>query len=328
MKNVQSFPFSFSYILLLLTLIGCKTTSTGQNTENTGILLRDGVVIDQSRNELYITRPDNKVEALSLTTGQSIWVSNEKLKPLISTNGILVCQSKSESSQNELGIVDLDITQKGEVKSRNTIPLPKNTKTDFQHNVNSTFNIMAKVINGETYISWDYRYMPLRGVKDKQDSIGTAIIEQTGLLNLNKNSRKLDVISKEKIPQNLFQQSILLDTKDRLLSVKNQQFVSKNQQHILSSEKTADDLEFNNYRWEIYENASKKKIGTIQDYRSYAPFCVVGNTIFYEIGPYIRAIKGEPVEIPLKLIAVDLVSGKELWSREIFDSIFRGTTPP
>jgi outer membrane protein assembly factor BamB len=314
---------------LLISILGCETIAVAQPVNNSGIVLREGVVIEQNRKELYIINPDNKMEAISLTTGQTLWSTGDKIKPLTLVNGKLICQAISPGRQNEFAIVALDLTQNGRIISRNTIQLPDNVNTDYRQTGNSYFSIQTRVINGQAYFSWEYNYIPLRGIfeeesinKDKNE-----IIKQSGAFKIDNNSGKLNSINKEQLPNNFLSQSIVLDQQNRIPNIKTLQFVSKDEKYAMASNKVAEDIVFNTYQWEIYERASGSKVGQILDYRSYAPFYVSGNTIIYEIGPYVRALKDGIEEVPLKIVAVDLETGKVLWSKEILDTIYRGPLP-
>jgi outer membrane protein assembly factor BamB len=329
-KNIMKYKNQFNALIslvLITAFISCKTIATAQPN---GIILRDGVVIDQNRKELYFTTPDKKVEALSLTNGQSLWVNTETTKPLTILNGKLISQAKSLTGDNELIIVGLDLTQKGTVKSRSTIQLTNEVKTGFTKNANSNFEIQSQVIGGETYLLWDYSYLPVKGMLEtdsvKQDR--DPILKKSGAIKMNKTSGKLNTIQKSQLPKNFPSKSILIAQKDTVANMNTPQFISKDEKHFMTSAKIADDLEFNNYRWEIYEKGTGKKVGQILDYRAYAPFYVSDNMVIYETGPYVRTTKDGVMDVPLKIVAVNLVTGNEIWSREIFDTIFRGVTPP
>ena len=95
----------------------------------------------------------------------------------------------------------------------------------------------------------------------------------------------------------------------------------------MTSERIADDSVWEKYQWTVFERQSGRRLGTLRDYRSHAPFIVVGSSILYETGPFERRTDREVVSEPLRLRAVDLTKGVLLWSRQIRDTKYRGTLP-
>jgi hypothetical protein len=317
------------FVSLLLSVLGCGNIAVAQPVDNLGIVLREGVVIEQNRKEIYIINPNKKVEAFSLTTGQTLWSTDDNIKPLTLINGKLIGQEISTGKKNEFVLVELDPNQKGRIISKKTIQLPNNVNTDFRQTYNSSFLMQSREVNGQTFFAWEYHYMPMRGIfeEDSINKIKSEIINQTGAFMIDNSSGQLYTINKEQLPNDFFNQPIVLDQQNRIPDIRTPQFVSKDEKYAMSSNKIVEDTAFYSYKWEIYERASGRKVGQILDYRSYAPFYVSGNSIIYEIGPYIRAIKNGIEEVPLKIVAVDLDTGNVLWSREILDTIYRGPLP-
>lgn len=315
------------FILTVFTM-ACKNHAGAQPPSTTGIVLREGVVIDPNRKEMYCTTPDNRVEAVSLKTGESLWRSNANFKPMAISDGTLICLGSTAGSQNDLIIAGLDLAQKGNIKTRYTSRLPEQVKIDFRQTANSAFTIEARIFEGEPYIAWKYFYKPERGILEEDTSAAGGVTEQSGAFKVDRVSGRLSGIDKAQQARIFISKAIVAAPGTGIPEVKAQQFLSKDEKHILAASKTADNAEFNNYRWDIYDKASGNKTGQIQDYRSYAPFYVDDNIIFYEVGPYIRVESGEEREVPLQIVAVDLRTGKELWSKRILDTIYRGPSPP
>jgi hypothetical protein len=163
-----------------------------------------------------------------------------------------------------------------------------------------------------------------------EDSVGQDIgaLSQSGIIRVETTTGRLSTADKATLPQSQLNKSIKLNNSQGIANNAEQQFLSTDEKHILTSRRVAGNEEFNNYIWEIFLRSSRTKLGDLRDYRSFAPFYVTGTTIIYEIGPYSRVVNGEVVEVPLQLIAVDLSNGRELWRRPIFDTINRLSPPP
>ena len=82
------------------------------------------------------------------------------------------------------------------------------------------------------------------------------------------------------------------------------------------------------YLWSVFSLTTGKKLGAVRRSYSAPPFCVLGGLLVHRSLPFGRRIDDEWVDEPMKLRAIDLVSGGEIWSRAIRDTAFRGSPPP
>lgn len=317
--------------LIVLTLLAYATAFAQQ----AGLTLSEGVVIDKTRNTAYVIGPDKKLKEVSLASGQVQWTSADSLKPLAIVNGRLFTQAIS--ARNELVITQLDMSQRGRQLSRNTIALPTAVKADFRPSVSNIFKTYTRVINGETYILWEYHQAPLRGMPDEDSVVTESVtnkksrdpLSQSGIIKVETASGRLSTAQKSALPPAQLNKNIKISTITEGVSDNTEQrFLSNDENHTLTSRRITGNEEFFNYQWEIFERSSGRKIGELRDYRSYAPFYVTGTTIIYEIGPYARMVNGALQEVPLHLVAVNLTNGRELWRTPIFDAVNRLSPPP
>lgn len=311
--------------LLLMPLLAA-TTAGNAAAQSAGLPLREGVVIDQSRNTAYIIAPDKTLKAISLSNGTAQWTSPDSLKPLSIINGKLLAQAVS--SRNELVITQLDMTQRGRLINRNTISLPAKVKADFRPSVSSMFRTFTRVINGQTYILWEHQEAPLRGMPDNDTAINTGPVVQSGIIRVEGTTGRLTTAQKSALPPAQLNKRIKLNRQEGIEGRGEQQFLSIDENHILASRRITGNEEFFNYAWEIFERASGNKVGELRDYRSFAPFYVTGTTLIYEIGPYARMVNGSLQQVPLHLAAINLTNGRELWRTPIFDEVNRMSPPP
>jgi hypothetical protein len=106
------------------------------------------------------------------------------------------------------------------------------------------------------------------------------------------------------------------------------QILSADGGHVLASERVADDSVWEKYLWTIYDRSTGEPIGEFRTFRSLAPFFVSDSMVIYETPPAARQVQGNLIEEPLKIRAVNLPTGKEVWSREVRDTTYRGPFPP
>lgn len=318
---------NFKLLLTLATgfLLNAVNTLNAQAT----FQLRDGVVLDKVRNEVYITSPSQKVQAISANTGAILWTGISEGRPLVVVNGKLLCQGKTTGAENQFTVLELDLNQKGAQVSKYLISMPANVKAGFMQNTDGSFIVSSKIVNNNIYLFWQYFYKPMRRIMDSTDQQQEArAIIDSGVFQFDKTSKKLKTIRKDLVSKEVqMQRSILLTSDNMKAADKNRKFISADGMHAMSSIKVASDSIFLNYRWEIFEISSGNKIGELMDYRSYAPFYINGNTIIYERGPYIINTKNELMDVPLQLVAIDIGNRNQVWKKEIYDFIYRGPYP-
>jgi hypothetical protein len=320
------------FFTIFATLAACTGYAQAQNTSPDFVQLRDGVIINKSKNEVYITTPQHRVQALGIAAGQALWTSSMDATPLAIANTKLICLAKGTTLNslggNEIGIVELDIARRGSRVGGYTELLPRNVNLNNTKNTNIVFTISPRWAQNNTYLSWRYTAFPMRGIYDaetRQQEVSPLI--DSGAFRVEKVGGKLKGMLNSALPPNLNQQSPIIINN---ISAKDKfgQFVSADRLHTMTSTKFAGDSVFEHFRWEVFEGASGRKLGELTDYRSYAPFYVTGNTIVYEKGPYMLADKGNILSVPLQLVAVDITNGQTLWKKDIYDNVYRGSLPP
>ena len=78
------------------------------------------------------------------------------------------------------------------------------------------------------------------------------------------------------------------------------------------------------YRWTIFQR-SGQRVGEIRSHISFSPFVVRDSLVVFETKPYARA--GQAPE-PAKLRAVSVAGGREVWSVQVREIVYRGSYPP
>lgn len=314
--------------LVSILLVSLALPFSAQVNSPSGFVLNDAAVVNTMRNEVYFTNADNKVEAVSLADGQSLWTSKDNMKPLVIVSGKLLCQGMATNQPEKLVVFSLDLTQKGKSSLLNTLTLPAGVKNNFIQSENSSFTLQAAVSGRTTFFQWVYDGTIKQNNPDSVLPGTERTVSEKGFFRNQLPNKSLIKTTENLFPKNILQRSILAD-KPITFTEKQQgvQFNSKDDKHILISDKTSSDSVFNNYRWQIFDKTTQKRIGEMANYRSYAPFCVIGRILIYESGPYLRRSGNDIKETPLQIIAVDLDTGKQVWTKQIMDFIYRGPFP-
>ena len=103
-------------------------------------------------------------------------------------------------------------------------------------------------------------------------------------------------------------------------------YPSVNQKHLLSSK--GDYATQPPWHWLIFSIDSGERVAEINLESPGALFFIWRNQLIYESPLERRLVAGKWVYEPLRLRAIDLKSGNELWSRPIRDTAYRGPYPP
>jgi hypothetical protein len=103
-------------------------------------------------------------------------------------------------------------------------------------------------------------------------------------------------------------------------------YPSANQKHLLASK--VDYATQPPWHWLIFSIDSGERVAEINMKSPGARFFIWRNQLIYESPPQRRLVAEEWVDDPLRLRAIDLESGNELWNWPIRDTAYRGPYPP
>ena len=283
--------------------------------------------------------PEGGSDAIGLGRGELLWHSNDAARPVAAGADVLVAQAESRTPTNQLQLRTLD-PRTGRRRLAATHTLPAGTRATVVDTHEGEFNLRGRATSAEATLSWEFVSRPLQGVNpgaldiinpptervDKPaQRAAAALPSNSGVIRIDLTSGRASDVS----GQAGFERGRTADVpiEQRLPSVTGEQFSSVDGRHVMTSERIADDSVWEKYQWTVFERQSGRRLGTLRDYRSHAPFIVVGSSILYETGPFERRTDREVVSEPLRLRAVDLTKGVLLWSRQIRDTKYRGTLP-
>ena len=305
-------------LLLLGLLLWSGLEMVAQTTPNS-FTLRPGVVVNPGENQLYFANPAGQVRAVDLSNGRTLWERAQPGCPLAQFGEQLICLSGQSGSTNTLVLENLDLNRKGELRGDLKYELPAEIKAPFRNTLGSAFEIRGGNSNGRFFLYYKHISYPRSGIDDPQAEDQEQVQEKGLVLR----DGALQEIPLSGLPKQLLGQSILPNANQRIPEKEGVQYLSKNRRHVLVSRRVRDNLDFNCYRWEVYQVEGKKKLGEFLTYRSFAPFYVSQQGVLvYEYGPFSRGPKAEQ-KTPLSLRAVDL----KMWTLPILDQKYRGPFP-
>lgn len=327
-----------------------------------GFELSPGVVIDPGRDEAYLMDPRGEIVAVDLAKGKEVWRSQKAAKLLALSGDVLIGQAEGPAAAAGLKIVTLNIDKEGKPIAESVVPLPPNVSPAIDQAASRSFTARATPGAGETTVSWEFVDRPLRGVArgplqalpgeappgvsaDGPGSIPTAappagtMVEPGSQPAVIRGAARINLSSGAIIPAAaphlatvaeapVTQSGPDVPSDAALDGVPHPQFLSVDGRHILSSQRVADDPEWNKYRWSLYDRDSAAFIGKFDTHVRYAPFVVINGRAIYQTAPYARRIDDALVDQPAQIHAIDVTNGAHLWDHAIRDTVDRRPRPP
>jgi hypothetical protein len=259
---------------------------------------------------------------------------------------LLVGQAPPSDAGNNLAIVVLDVEEGGRRVVAETMELPAGVQVAIDDTLGSSFVADARVLAGDAVVFWNYSEHPIQGVPPEEEIRGMPPEEEirgelpaieraaaepqtsSGAFLMDLTSGAMSPVQPQQVVIAPARRALDLSAAERLPDVSGPQFLSADGDHVLSSERIADDRVWEKYLWSIYDRRTRDRIGEFRTYVSVAPFFISDSQVIYETSPYTRQVKGDLLEEPLKIRAVDLSTAQQVWSRPIRDTTYLGPLPP
>lgn len=308
----------------LLALLALLTPGASMAAGDSIRALHEGVVIDSASGAAYVMSPQGGIDALELATGNVMWKSRDAAKPLLLKDGKLLAQARP-GKDGQLVVMALD-AKGGKTQGRVDIEIPSFIRANVLDGPSRKFRAQAfESADGAVVVTWTAEEgRALQGLVEPENE-GTPVQTAAAAAKVPTLSGavKVDVAAGRAVP--------VSDVEPRSLTAGNvadsRQMASIDGRHILRSERNPEGGLWNRYRWTI-TNAAGVKLGSVEAPVSMAEFVVSGNQLFYVAQPSVRKEENKLIEQPLRLRALDLRTGAELWASAVVDSTFRGPFPP
>jgi hypothetical protein len=348
-NGLQLMYRSWAFFSTLLFLI-CSLLSVSPAFANSpGVFeLLPGVVIDRESDLIFAMQSGNRVEAFSLTTGESIWSSEEAEKPLWVANDTLYAQTETRSSTGDLSVIALDTRSGRPVPGAFEILLPTGVEPFIDQERAKSFAIQMRSDALDLVVTWFYRDQSAVRVPFP-DTTDQPIITETGGARIDTSNGSVQSVLVEPFwvagsiianvnnqPSGTGHRDISLlrwdgQSGDELSLVPVfsgpavSQMASSDEQHLsiarLSGESVNGRLQ---YDWLVYSLESGTRIGSVTMNRSNQPFAVVDGALLHFRPPEGRRAGNEWVEEAPRIQLIDLSTGNILWYRDIRDVLYRG----
>lgn len=307
MKSVSRF--------LCFLLVSTLGLAAGQSP----FLLQSGVLVDPVGNKLFLMSPSGNLEARELASGQLLWKTEKASLPLqINGSNIMAVAEKSQGD----GLEIVSLTANGEEQWRSEIPLPQDAWKSIDNGLGTSIYLASSQVQDDFVLWWQSENQDISGMAKPQNIVN----KQDALV---WNAQDAVFESRANLPTAPEKPGLtLVPAGEGLGQTNGKQWLSKDGLHILVSERIADNRVWDKYRWTVYEKATGNRIGDTRDHFSTAPFFVSGTTLVYVSWPYERRVGDKLEAVSLRLRAIDLTEGNQLWQQDIRDTKYRGPMPP
>lgn len=314
--------------LILATLASTLSTPAWASA----VPLGDGVVVDSARGVAYLTNPGGQMEAVELGHGKVVWSAKMAAKPLAADAGRVVAQVESEVD-GSLEIASFDAASGKPGKMKTKVELPSNVKAQLRDTPGKSFRAAARLDGDELVVSWlataasrdgvARGYLP--SIEEGGDPVAAAgsVERLAGAVQVDLDS---GLAVEAQAPVGSTTQIEILPAA-AVPGASGNLYASADGRHVLASERQIGDDPFQSYRWTLYARDSGERLGEISNINSVAPFVVVGGNLVYLSERSIRPQGKKVIDEPMRLRAVDLARGVQLWSRDVSDSRYRGPLP-
>jgi hypothetical protein len=308
---------------IVAAMLVCVPHSDAQvRREQRTVVVQPGVVVDAARGVAFVMNPEGGIDAVDIASGNIRWTIRTADKPLGLVGDLLVAQAQPPRPTSTLELVVLDAGKGGaRVRSARTELSPQ-VRVSTQETVHGNFLTGTRVETGNLLVSWEFIPHNMSGMPVPTDTAPARSVRR-GTLRFNPGTGEFTrAATGNNIPAGA--RAYKLAARDRIQKDSSVQFVSPDGAHVLASQQIADDRVWDKYRWTIYQR-NGTHVGEHRTHAAFAPFVVQGSLLLYVTEPFER--RGEEPQ-PMKLRAVDLATGREIWARQIRDPKFRGPFPP
>ncbi len=305
--------------------------------------LRPGIVVNRPAGQVYVMTPEGGVAALDAATGKAAWESRDAARPVSVAGNKLIAQVEAEATVVKIATLDLK-TGKA-VGAGGSVPVPAGVKATVQATPQGDFALAAAGgPAADPILTWQFTPRQKQALPPGTDGVlqpagppPLGLAPTRGAFKVSADTGAATPLPAPP-PGPVGVSPLVTPPGVPLLpGVPGRHLFSADRQHVLASE-LADPGVWESNRLTVYDRAGKK-VGEFRSHLSGVPFFVAGNVAVFETTPYRRpAREGDPkaadpdgdglVEEPAKVRGVNLTTGREVWSRAVRETVFRGPQPP
>jgi len=289
-------------------------------------ILAPGVLLGGEGNPAaaWVADTEGYVAAVDLGSGALAWRGPAQGLPLALVDRQLVVLGRPQSA-GQISLLLLD-PGSGESVGGLVGALPERVLASPDAQPNRRFTAIADLSTGALRVRWTYSEWPLRGALLPDSNPDTDRLELSGVVVADFGANRLQAGSPADFPA---QASPDLIGSERVAGLDGTQFRSADGGYAQVATAVADGRLGAQWRWTLHERSSGRALSQVVLPYAHAPFMVNGNRLIWQSPPITeRQASGDYLEQPLRLVATELGSGRELWSVGLMAQEYRGVLPP
>jgi hypothetical protein len=296
--------------------------------------LHDGVVVDPASRTAFVMNPEGGIDAVDVASGKVRWQSRAAARPLMMVDGLLLAQAQP-GDRREFVLVAL-APAGGDERRRFTVDLPEGIQARVAAGPAQAFKLRTFAAGGASIVAWTFESRPLRGVTPGRErpTLGQepAALARVAAAPETEGAVQVDVSAGRAVPVAFDPDDTQAVARSELAALAgaagSRRLASVDERHVLVSEPSLDAANWRTpYRW-IIADAAGATLGTFDSSVSLAPFIVLGSRLFYVAQPEARRAGAVMTREPLRLRALDVRAGTELWAVPVADTVYRGKMAP
>jgi hypothetical protein len=347
---------------LSLALIGvCIVVDTSQSA--LAFEFAQAVVVDPEKPLAYLMAPEARIDEVDLSSGEMLATSTQGARPLLLYNSILLAQAEPHEQSESLKLVGFnakDLT----VRFETAVPLPPGVHPLIDDRLGQSCHVSARVDAGEVVVQWRSVERRITGTPTNEPArvaAGWARIDpNTGHL-ISSGSGEAPV-PEEELPAAVRQlvqsgafpnrpcqvddliAAIQYGEEGGATSVVLRRWNARTGEGLPDVKLFGGDLTFRSlsadcrhllatravdgWLWSIYSMATGDKVAEMHMSAPAAQFFIRSHGLFYTAPATVVRAGGQlKIEQPRKLLAIDLKTGRELWSRPLRETTYLGPYP-
>jgi hypothetical protein len=316
--------------------------------------LRGGVLVDPQKGRIYAMNLKGGIDSIDLAGGQVVWSNDAAARPVALTGGKLVGQADTGA---EKGVVKLAILNPD--NGRKFADASHRLRADdVRSSVTETSTgrfvaSAAPAVDGQTDVNWVFTQArraqgiaPAPGASARRRTRGNELAAKAaeaappvssrtathGAFRLNLETGATSELAAPKNapaappPGNRINAP---PAAERIQGVEGHQVLSADGRHVLVGKQVSEDLLSDAFLLTVYKRDNHEKVGAFRSRLPNPSYFVIDGRVYCETTPFTRPTAQGPIDEPAKIRAIDLTvgEGKELWSRPVRETTFRGPFP-
>jgi hypothetical protein len=320
-------------------------------------------VVDSERAKAYLMAPETRIDEIDLSSGEILATSTRGAKPLLLYHNVLLTQAEPREQSERLRLVGLD-SKDLNATFEVDLPLPAGVQALIDDHLGTSFHVSAQIDTNEIVVQWRSvrrrisgtpsnepahiatgwaRIDPNTGhlvgsgsgegpVREEEFPATVRELAHSGALT-NKPCRVDDLIAAIQYREDDGAATAILrrwqrQTGESLPDVKlfgsdlTFRTASADCRHLLASKA------MDGWLWSIYSTRTGERVAQLHMREPASQFFIRDGSLF-GISParIVRADGHLKVDEPWRFMAIDLKTGKELWSRPIRETAYLGPYP-